>query len=851
MPGTIQETVGAGRDSRDTTGTGDAEFWRQQWEQYEDDNAIVDVDVRGWLYKPHTGQMTRKHRLLVGLARQLSGIPTSSSSKISPTPSASSSRATSPARSYRERVETRAVRREEELISKEAEFIVREGEAEAEAAGKGDYSENPARDTDNDSLYAHSRESSPVGSVKGSLARTGTDQSDGSVLTSVQRRASWNLPANMSPAELSVANTNLMARLKPFLSTPLANIPVSAFFYNDRQSRQRTINTDASGHFNFRAALDFVPTHVRLLASERLSATEKVIITEPKGISLISDIDDTIKHSAIVSGAREIFRNAFIRELGDLTIEGVKEWYNRLAELGVKFHYVSNSPWQLYPVLTKFFSLAGLPPGSFHLKQYSGMLQGIFEPVAERKKSTLDRLARDFPERSFILVGDSGEADLEVYTDFVLENPGRVLGVYIRDVTTPITRGFFDSAMGSLSGERSSKAGGPSNGTSALAHSTKVASFAEEEDDPDLKAAIEASLRDLGEHSTSRATPHQPAAANVQAGSGHDYPKSRPRLPPRLPTEPPAPQVHQTGDLIEFSDDDSLSSIPTQFSLARPATDGAANTPSESGPITTSSSKPLPPTPRRKPVALRSSSGGRIPTSMQQVPAKRPLPPRPRRPSTSIQMARNSNPSSLPQTRQPKPDPPPKPPIARNKSSYVSSARHALSSVYSRQSSAPDHRHVSRTSDGIESPHRSETKTAKAPDAASVKGKAPPPPPRKTISSYPTAAAHYASNRVSGLWSSYAGSNADTRAGAQPYSTNANNGSKTSLGGTNHQQPLSKREETWRRRWERAEQTMKEKGVILRTWRVGTDVMEETVRLVEEAKKEEEAESNGLNERGK
>jgi phosphatidate phosphatase APP1 len=99
-----------------------------------------------------------------------------------------------------------------------------------------------------------------------------------------------------------------------------------------------------------------------------------------------------------------------------------------MYDMGVGIHYVSNSPWQLFPVLATFFQTAGLPPGSYHLKQYSGMLQGIFEPVAERKKGTLERILRDFPERKFLLVGDSGEADLEVYTDVVLANPGRIIG---------------------------------------------------------------------------------------------------------------------------------------------------------------------------------------------------------------------------------------------------------------------------------------------------------------------------------------------------------------------------------------------------------------------------------------
>lgn len=119
-----------------------------------------------------------------------------------------------------------------------------------------------------------------------------------------------------------------------------------------------------------------------------------------------------------------------------------------MADMGVSIHYCSNSPWQLFPVLASFFKMHGLPPGSLHLKQYSGMLQGIFEPVAERKRSTLTRLLRDFPERMFILVGDSGEADLEVYTELALANPGRILAVFIRDVTTPEETAFFNSNSG-------------------------------------------------------------------------------------------------------------------------------------------------------------------------------------------------------------------------------------------------------------------------------------------------------------------------------------------------------------------------------------------------------------------
>ncbi|KAL9109990.1 MAG: hypothetical protein Q9187_008104, partial [Circinaria calcarea] len=40
----VQVQPGTSRDLRDGTGSGDADYWRREWEKYEDDNAIVDVD---------------------------------------------------------------------------------------------------------------------------------------------------------------------------------------------------------------------------------------------------------------------------------------------------------------------------------------------------------------------------------------------------------------------------------------------------------------------------------------------------------------------------------------------------------------------------------------------------------------------------------------------------------------------------------------------------------------------------------------------------------------------------------------------------------------------------------------
>ncbi|KAF2424402.1 actin patch protein 1, partial [Tothia fuscella] len=774
--GTIQQQPGEGRDVRDGPGEGDAEVWKQKWDEYEDDDAIVDVDVRGWVFAPHKGQLSRKQRIFISLARQLAGLPAPPSP---PSGSPSGSRSSSP-HPHRDRLDNETQRHEQELAAKEANKIINQGQAKAEAAGRGEYSESTSKDSDRAGLGQRQGSQDTIhskGSVSPDLRRVAANNAaandDDPKITPLQKRQSWNHPSAMSAKEIAMANEHLMARLKPFISNPLSETPISAFFYNDKVSRQRTVHTNDHGHFALRAALDFIPTHVRILASEHLSATEEVIVTDPNGVSLISDIDDTIKHSAIGSGAREIFRNAFIRDLNDLTIEGVQQWYGALAKRGVKFHYVSNSPWQLYPVITKFFAEAGLPPGSFHLKQYSGMLQGIFEPVAERKKSTLDRIAGDFPERRFILVGDSGEADLEVYLDFVQENPGRVLGIFIRDVTTSVNAsGFFDSSTGPMTGQQRQGSTSQSNNGSLA----KSESQTSEKEEADLQAAIKASLKDADEEDR----------------------RSRPSLPARRSAA--TSQAPKEEKLIDLSDDE-----PTQDS-------GETSRPTSNRKASSASTRSIPPVPR-KPASLRTTSG----QQGESEPAKKkaPAPPpsrrlKPNSPTTS------DHPPPIPRNS--------KPNTTNEQSGYIDSAKQTLASAYS-------HLPAIRSTGGDQptsSPQRppfNSTASHDVADTSTSRNRILPPPPRRTITAYPAAAASYTSNRVSNAWY---GTQQPTR--EQRFSTSSASGQNL---------PVNKKVDMWNQRWTRAQQVLKEKGVTLKSWRVGSDVLEESIKLVEKAEKED------------
>ena len=603
-------------------GMRDDDYWYTGWEREWDEDAVVDVDVRGWIYSPHRGPLTRRNRIMLGLARQLSGIPRLDG----PQNAGAVDNSIGPSRPSHEDL------RVQEKIALEAAKIEQRGRAERKAASHGEYSEGP-----------------DVPYQPGSNGFNGTSHSSTRAsLTPPHRQGtvSSNGTTDLTEAELATANTNLAARIAPFLTVPFAELPVTIFFYNDSCSQSRTVMTNASGQFNVRAALPFVPTYVRVLANEDLSTLQAVKVTESAGVSVISDIDDTIKRSNISGGAREIFRNTFIRDLPTLTVDGVKEWYNRMHSMGVGIHYCSNSPWQLFPVLAAFFKISGLPPGSVHLKAYNGMLQGIFEPVAERKKPTLERILSDFPERKFILVGDSGEADLEVYTELAVAHPKRILAIFIRDVTTPEQPGFFDSSVGS-----------------GLLRTEKEMPDTERRNSPN---------------------------------SIGDRPIDRPQLPPRAPTAAEVP----TGNLIDFSDDEKPASPkeaptppnkPRQLSASgassrappRPAKPAALRSGSSESKIsmhldeshsgarrTSSAPPPLPPPRSRKPVGISAGENTRHPLSqIQTLSTQNAAAPR-KYPSGELQYASSSPTSST--SRQ---TPPPPPPRRTGTSSSIQSNR--------------------------------------------------------------------------------------------------------------------------------------------------------------------------------
>jgi phosphatidate phosphatase APP1 len=95
--------------------------------------------------------------------------------------------------------------------------------------------------------------------------------------------------------------------------------------------------------------------------------------------------------------------------------------------------YVSSSPWNIYDVLEDFLDVHGVPAGPLFLKDWS--LSALNKHRAH-KLEVIRTLLRTYPELPFVLIGDSGEEDPEIYRQAVVEHPGRIEAIFIRDVTS-------------------------------------------------------------------------------------------------------------------------------------------------------------------------------------------------------------------------------------------------------------------------------------------------------------------------------------------------------------------------------------------------------------------------------
>ena len=276
------------------------------------------------------------------------------------------------------------------------------------------------------------------------------------------------LDAEFTPAEREV----LKSRIANFIADDDSFERVEFRFEGDDEVHRFEGRTDSNGlveqTFRFPAAKlgalrDGRGWLTYVARSDDEEARGRVRLLEPEGVSVVSDIDDTIKVTNVPAGTETVLRRSFLMDFETASsthkAEGQEAAKRQMRELywelhqqhaaeDVAFHYVSGSPWQLFRLLDDFLvrRADGFPEGTFHMKS---LRKNLTDPdtwadlfgLAQGKKATLEQkikqiteLMVNLPRRRFILIGDSGEMDPEVFLAMHEMFGDRIERIIIRDV---------------------------------------------------------------------------------------------------------------------------------------------------------------------------------------------------------------------------------------------------------------------------------------------------------------------------------------------------------------------------------------------------------------------------------
>lgn len=245
------------------------------------------------------------------------------------------------------------------------------------------------------------------------------------------------------------SNDVFQRRIPDFLHEPQRGKSIAVSLFDDQL--RMTGKSRRSGHIAFsvtlpehRTSRDWltksphglprIPFSVSLPSGDHRRMEASAGVIPPRGVSVISDIDDTLKISQ-VAHRKQLLHNTFLYPF--VAVPGMAPLFSQWHSQGVSFHYVSSSPWQLFSPLKEFMHENGFPVGSFHLRTYQFSDPSVLKLFMSRKRNKykiIGSILSQFPERQFVLIGDSGEKDPEIYGKVARRFPGQISRILIRIV---------------------------------------------------------------------------------------------------------------------------------------------------------------------------------------------------------------------------------------------------------------------------------------------------------------------------------------------------------------------------------------------------------------------------------
>lgn len=201
------------------------------------------------------------------------------------------------------------------------------------------------------------------------------------------------------------------------------------------------VTTDRGGYIDHRIRGHGLPAgwHTATIRTAGSKPTEAPvqIIGDDVTFGIVSDIDDTILTTWLPRPMIAAW-NSFVRdESNRQAIPGMARLYHELlaAHPGAPLVFLSTGAWNTHGFLNRFLVRHGYPNGPMLLTDWGPTNTGWFRSGMQHKRASLLQLTLDFPRISWVLVGDDGQHDRAIYTEFARSHPDLVRAIAIRQLS--------------------------------------------------------------------------------------------------------------------------------------------------------------------------------------------------------------------------------------------------------------------------------------------------------------------------------------------------------------------------------------------------------------------------------
>lgn len=164
-----------------------------------------------------------------------------------------------------------------------------------------------------------------------------------------------------------------------------------------------------------------------------------LIVPKINTVGVISDIDDTVLVSDVPDKTRLLEKTFLQNYTQRQTYPGTADFYRRMLAKNPQpqaapLFYVSASPRQLTDNIAAFLGHNHYPRGVLITKLISGEGRDPLLDQQQYKLAKIEAIFAALPWVKFVLIGDDGERDPEIYRALQEKYPQRVAAIYIRKI---------------------------------------------------------------------------------------------------------------------------------------------------------------------------------------------------------------------------------------------------------------------------------------------------------------------------------------------------------------------------------------------------------------------------------